>query len=114
MAEQEGVRNIPYCSSTGTTVIIQDAENSSEQRVLRLRSPPIDEISQQAGISSASGTPQVRRVTWRDDTIDNEGLGRKKSNKCCIFHSSMGASSHDHPCDEDSDQNGPAWNAYEP
>ncbi|TMW63126.1 hypothetical protein Poli38472_002067 [Pythium oligandrum] len=26
------------------------------------------------------------RVTFDEDVVDNEHLGRKKSNKCCIFH----------------------------
>jgi protein phosphatase 1 regulatory subunit 11 len=25
-------------------------------------------------------------VSWSDDTIDNENLGRKSSKRCCIFH----------------------------
>ena len=25
-------------------------------------------------------------VTWTDDTIDNEHLGRRSSKRCCIFH----------------------------
>ncbi|KHN70585.1 protein phosphatase inhibitor [Ordospora colligata] len=26
-----------------------------------------------------------RRVSWADDVVDNEGLGKMKSNVCCIF-----------------------------
>lgn len=26
------------------------------------------------------------RVTWDEATLDNEGLGRKSSKRCCIFH----------------------------
>ncbi|KAI2489056.1 Protein phosphatase inhibitor [Fragilaria crotonensis] len=29
------------------------------------------------------GTPTV---TWDENTLDNEGLGRKSSKRCCIFH----------------------------
>ncbi|KAJ1427018.1 phosphatase inhibitor-domain-containing protein [Ochromonadaceae sp. CCMP2298] len=25
-------------------------------------------------------------VKWTEDTVDNEGLGRKSSKRCCIFH----------------------------
>lgn len=25
-------------------------------------------------------------VKWTEETVDNEGLGRKSSKKCCIFH----------------------------
>ena len=26
------------------------------------------------------------RVRWGEDVVDNEGMGKRKSNKCCIFH----------------------------
>ena len=27
-----------------------------------------------------------KRVTWSEDTVNNEGMGKKKSNICCIYH----------------------------
>ena len=27
-----------------------------------------------------------KKVTWSEDTIDNEHMGHKKSNICCIYH----------------------------
>lgn len=33
------------------------------------------------------GGPRSRpRVVWDEDVVDNEGLGRKKSKICCIYH----------------------------
>ncbi|KAH9029200.1 phosphatase inhibitor-domain-containing protein [Lactarius hengduanensis] len=33
------------------------------------------------------GGPHNRRhVAWGEDVVDNEGLGRKKSKICCIYH----------------------------
>ncbi|KAK9451558.1 phosphatase inhibitor-domain-containing protein [Limtongia smithiae] len=32
------------------------------------------------------GPVSDRRVAWSDDVIDNEGMGKKKSKICCIFH----------------------------
>jgi hypothetical protein len=26
------------------------------------------------------------RVKWGEDVVDNEGMGKRKSNRCCIFH----------------------------
>lgn len=26
------------------------------------------------------------KITWTEDTVDNEHLGRKSSKRCCIFH----------------------------
>lgn len=48
----------------------------------------------QAASSSSSGPttqilqlrePEDNRVQWTDDTIDNENMGKMKSNKCCIY-----------------------------
>ena len=30
-------------------------------------------------------SPKRKRVTWSEDTIDNEHMGKKKSNICCIY-----------------------------
>ena len=38
------------------------------------------------GIHTLQGeSPVGRSVTWSEDVIDNEDMGRKKSNVCCIF-----------------------------
>lgn len=29
-----------------------------------------------------------KKVTWSEDTVDNEHMNRKSSKVCCIFHSS--------------------------
>ena len=29
---------------------------------------------------------QAPKITWTEDTVDNENLGRKSSKRCCIFH----------------------------
>merc|ERR1712157_286078 len=50
-----------------------------------------------------------QRVTWDENVIDNEGLGRKSSKRCCIFHKqrNFGESSSDESSsdDESSDNN---------
>eukprot|EP00568_Trieres_chinensis_P001348 CAMPEP_0183291300 /NCGR_PEP_ID=MMETSP0160_2-20130417/768_1 /TAXON_ID=2839 ORGANISM="Odontella Sinensis, Strain Grunow 1884" /NCGR_SAMPLE_ID=MMETSP0160_2 /ASSEMBLY_ACC=CAM_ASM_000250 /LENGTH=116 /DNA_ID=CAMNT_0025452091 /DNA_START=135 /DNA_END=485 /DNA_ORIENTATION=+ len=48
-----------------------------------------------------------QRVTWDENVEDNEGLGRKSSKRCCIFHKQrpFGESSTD-SSDEDSDASG--------
>lgn len=28
---------------------------------------------------------KVKKVTWTEDTVDNEHMGKKKSKICCIF-----------------------------
>eukprot|EP00567_Pseudictyota_dubia_P004708 CAMPEP_0197446800 /NCGR_PEP_ID=MMETSP1175-20131217/11656_1 /TAXON_ID=1003142 /ORGANISM="Triceratium dubium, Strain CCMP147" /LENGTH=159 /DNA_ID=CAMNT_0042977963 /DNA_START=43 /DNA_END=522 /DNA_ORIENTATION=- len=48
-----------------------------------------------------------QRVTWDENVEDNEGLGRKSSKRCCIFHKQrpFGESSTD-SSDNDSDESG--------
>ncbi|KAI5801538.1 phosphatase inhibitor-domain-containing protein [Peziza echinospora] len=75
----------------------EDERTPSPPRIpdgtLRLRGGPISD----------------RRVTWGEDVIDNEGLGRKKSKVCCIFHrarefgESSDESSSDSSDDSDND-----------
>ncbi|KAI5990688.1 phosphatase inhibitor-domain-containing protein [Pisolithus marmoratus] len=75
-------------------------------------------LSREGG--SAVGTLRLRAsnnaqsVTWRDDVVDNEGCGKKKSKICCIFHkqrrfdesSSESGSDSDSSCDDAHDSNG--------
>lgn len=41
--------------------------------------------------------PSNRTVTWAEDVVNNEGLGRKSSKVCCIYHRPRGV-------DESSDE----------
>ncbi|EXJ54667.1 hypothetical protein A1O7_10008 [Cladophialophora yegresii CBS 114405] len=47
--------------------------------VLRLRG------AHEATGSSTHNHPR-RRIQWAEDVVDNEGLGRKSSKVCCIYH----------------------------
>ncbi|KAI0351764.1 hypothetical protein OH77DRAFT_1364511, partial [Trametes cingulata] len=54
---------------------------------------PREEDSHSEAESSAVGTLRLRgaprnrqRVVWREDVVDNEGAGKKKSKICCIYH----------------------------
>jgi len=63
------------------------------------------------------GTDSDRRVTWGEDVIDNENMGKKKSKICCIFHkqrkfdessseesSSEDGDNHDSSSDDDNEK----------
>ncbi|WWC70121.1 uncharacterized protein I206_104068 [Kwoniella pini CBS 10737] len=40
-----------------------------------------------AGVLKLRGGPlKKQRVVWTDETVDNEGMGKKKSKICCIYH----------------------------
>ncbi|KAH9910128.1 phosphatase inhibitor-domain-containing protein [Epithele typhae] len=50
-------------------------------------------------------TRHRQRVVWREDVVDNEGAGKKKSKICCIYHKprEFDESSSDESSDSDSD-----------
>ncbi|KAK0416447.1 hypothetical protein QR680_012491 [Steinernema hermaphroditum] len=63
------MRTTPTGTETVTTTeTAQNVETQPQQLVLRLR--------------NAEDRP---RVTWTADTVDNEHMGRLKSNCCCIY-----------------------------
>ena len=78
----------PSATMTMTTAAPQNADNNNneQQQVLRLtlRNPP--------------------SVKWDESVVDNEGMGRKSSKRCCIFHKQrpFGESSTD-TSDEEAD-----------
>ncbi|OAA43806.1 Type 1 phosphatases regulator ypi1 [Metarhizium rileyi] len=72
----------PTTSQTQTQTQTQTGTRTEAQRILRLR-----------GGHSAKG----RSVKWAEDVVDNEGLGRKSSKVCCIYHKPKGV-------DESSDE----------
>ncbi|OCF41879.1 hypothetical protein I317_04289 [Kwoniella heveanensis CBS 569] len=40
-----------------------------------------------AGVLKLRGGPlKKQRVVWSEETVDNEGMGKKKSKICCIYH----------------------------
>ncbi|KAI9000468.1 phosphatase inhibitor-domain-containing protein, partial [Trametes punicea] len=72
---------------------------------------PREESSQSEAESSTVGTLRLRgaprnrqRVVWREDVVDNEGAGKKKSKICCIYHKPrrFDESSSDESSDSDS------------
>ncbi|CAJ0960486.1 unnamed protein product, partial [Mesorhabditis belari] len=61
-------------STTVETVPQRGGEGSN--LVLRLNDP---------GPSTQEATDQNHHVRWATDTVDNEGMGKKKSKCCCIY-----------------------------
>ncbi|KAL4930021.1 PPP1R11/YPI1 family protein [Aspergillus undulatus] len=56
----------------------EDTSNSQVTGTLRLRA----EVEAPA---SREQTP-ARRIRWSEDVVDNEGMGKKSSKVCCIYH----------------------------
>ncbi|KAI9712938.1 MAG: Type 1 phosphatases regulator ypi1 [Chrysothrix sp. TS-e1954] len=60
-----------------------------------------------------AATPQAtqgaeRRVQWAEDVVNNEGMGKKKSKVCCIYHKprTVGESSDEDSSSDSSDDDG--------
>ncbi|CAM1503874.1 Fc.00g014650.m01.CDS01 [Cosmosporella sp. VM-42] len=92
MSQRQQQRAAPAPSQT-TTEPAPPETRTEPPRILRLR-----------GHHTSTG----RSVQWAEDVVDNEGLGRKSSKVCCIYHKpkavdeSSGESSSD-SSDSDSD-----------
>ncbi|BEI93339.1 uncharacterized protein CcaverHIS019_0509670 [Cutaneotrichosporon cavernicola] len=69
--------------------------------------PSGSETPSSVGVLRLRGAPGRRqRVVWTSDTVDNEGMGKKKSKICCIYHKPRAfdeSSSESDSCDSDND-----------
>ena len=66
---------------THTDTQVQPAQEAPKILRLFLEEPQTEEQE----VERKPAAPD-RRVTWTEDTIDNEGMGKLKSNLCCIYH----------------------------
>ncbi|KAL7937459.1 phosphatase inhibitor domain-containing protein [Trichoderma chlorosporum] len=83
MSQQQERSAQPSAASQTTTDTVRPVTAESSPRViLRLR---------------GGHTSNGRSVSWAEDVVDNEGLGRKSSKVCCIYHRPKGV-------DESSDE----------
>lgn len=97
------VRSHPTGASQGqitttATTTIQAHRNNSLPHITRAQTPD--------GTLRLRGGPiHSRRVTWSEEVVDNEHLGRKKSKVCCIFkrNREFGESSDESSSSSDSD-----------
>ncbi|CAH0001492.1 unnamed protein product, partial [Clonostachys byssicola] len=73
-----------------TSTATPQTQTQNPTRILRLR-----------GDATSTG----RSVQWAEDVVDNEGLGRKSSKVCCIYHKpkAVDESSDESSSDSDSD-----------
>ncbi|KAJ9651566.1 Type 1 phosphatases regulator ypi1 [Neophaeococcomyces mojaviensis] len=98
----------PQASATRTIASADDVARSAspDPLVLRLRGARIPHQRSQSAEQTQEQQPATRRRTiqWAEDVIDNEGLGRKKSKVCCIFHKTreFGESSSEEDSDSSS------------
>ncbi|PNS14848.1 hypothetical protein CAC42_2077 [Sphaceloma murrayae] len=68
-------------------------------------------------LRAESDTSQGRHVVWAEDVIDNEGMGKKSSKVCCIYHkpkTAGDASSDESSSDSDSSDSDPDLSRAQP
>ncbi|CAI7582530.1 unnamed protein product [Penicillium glandicola] len=62
-----------------TTESLQDSSATRIPTTLRLR-------AEEAPTDTSEETSSSRRIRWSEDVVDNEGMGKKSSKVCCIYH----------------------------
>ncbi|KAL5486230.1 YPI1 [Sanghuangporus weigelae] len=89
--------------------------DGSRTIVLRETQPREEEEEPSVGVLQLRATSRPRaqgrppRVTWTEDVVDNEHMGKKKTKICCIFHKQKRydeSSSSDSDSDSDSSDSG--------
>ena len=80
---QRTTRSTASGTSASRTITVTNTPNPSELP-MRLRSSGRLQLRAEAGPSQRQ-EPE-RRIQWAADVVDNEGMGKKSSKVCCIYH----------------------------
>ncbi|MCJ1405358.1 hypothetical protein MMC11_008585 [Xylographa trunciseda] len=86
---------------TGSATVLDSAPPPTAPRSPPLRRGPVPVGTLRLRAESA---PR-RGIRWAEDVVDNEGLGRKSSKVCCIYHKprAVGESSSESSSSDDDD-----------
>ncbi|EOA85797.1 Type 1 phosphatases regulator ypi1 [Exserohilum turcicum] len=85
------------------------ATPTSGSRTMEMRPQPVLRLSAPSGVLRLRAEPTERRhIQWAEDVVDNEGMGKKSSKVCCIYHKPRAAdeSSDDDSSDSSSSDSG--------
>ncbi|TVY83811.1 Type 1 phosphatases regulator [Lachnellula suecica] len=96
----------PRTSATGGQTQVQTPATNTPQLTTTPRQPVLH-LRGATREEGAEGSTRSRpRIQWAEDVVDNEGLGRKKSKVCCIYHAPKGIdeSSDESSSDSSSDE----------
>ncbi|KAF2872477.1 phosphatase inhibitor-domain-containing protein [Massariosphaeria phaeospora] len=95
-------------SSNNVSARVATPANSTT--TIEARAQPVLRLSAPSGTLRLRAEPvEERHIQWAEDVIDNEGMGKKSSKVCCIYHKprevdeSSDDSSSDSSSDSDSD-----------
>ncbi|KAJ4365157.1 Type 1 phosphatases regulator ypi1 [Neocucurbitaria cava] len=73
---------------------------SGGSRTIEVRPQPVLRLSAPSGVLRLRAEPtEQRHIQWAEDVVDNEGMGKKSSKVCCIYHKPRAA---DESSDDDS------------
>ncbi|KAI8846468.1 phosphatase inhibitor-domain-containing protein [Chytridium lagenaria] len=97
MTQHTAISSTPSATTTATVTATATSTHTDTVGSLFLRGGPVES----------------RRVQWASNVEDNEGMGRKTSKVCCIFHPQrqFGDSSSDESTSDSDGSDSP--NAYE-
>ena len=92
-------------TSQASTITVADSNASTAATAPSTASPGTITTSDDAPVYTLRLTSTRPHVTWDESTVDNEGLGRKSSKRCCIFHKprEFGESSSESEIDDSDD-----------
>ncbi|GKY99287.1 hypothetical protein MPSEU_000883800 [Mayamaea pseudoterrestris] len=109
------LNNMINPSSTAAPIRLEDPRTSAAAAGSRTTTITSQEVHDQTEAADEILTLSLRArpsVRWDDSVVDNEGLGRKTSKRCCIFHKersfgesstdSSGSSDHEYDSDNSS------------
>ncbi|KAJ5589514.1 hypothetical protein N7537_012192 [Penicillium hordei] len=68
----------PMGPNSFQTTAVSSQDSTAHIPTLRLRA--------EAPTDTSEATSSSRRIRWSEDVVDNEGMGKKSSKVCCIYH----------------------------
>uniref|UniRef100_A0A7S2N0T4 Type 1 phosphatases regulator n=1 Tax=Helicotheca tamesis TaxID=374047 RepID=A0A7S2N0T4_9STRA len=106
--------NSPPVESSGATTMESLSSGTATMTITETSAALPDPQEGEVLVLNLQARPSV---TWDEDVVDNEGLGRKSSKRCCIFHkqrpfgeSSTDSSDYDNSSDDESENDKDASN----
>ncbi|KAF2018213.1 hypothetical protein BU24DRAFT_449717 [Aaosphaeria arxii CBS 175.79] len=92
--------------SYSNSMATQNAQRPSGSQTTTVQSQPVLRLSAPTVTLRLRAEPtEQRHIQWAEDVVDNEGMGKKSSKVCCIYHKprAVGESSDESSSDSSSD-----------
>lgn len=97
----------PTSATHGSQTILQTNSTNSDDLLpsatLRLRADHNAQDRPSPRQQQQPAAEPSRRIRWSEDVIDNEGMGKKSSKVCCIYHAPREPGDSDSESDSSSD-----------